>query len=146
MAPKEQPWDEDAVVVGRNDLRDFNEEGLIPLPDEKVEAIRAWLQPTSYSAENSECSKHRASHLAGTGDWLWNAPSYTEWHESHEHSMLLIKGIPGPSSLGVWFDRLSREDVPVLYFFFHQIIDVNHAPIALLRDWLDQVVVYSPPL
>ncbi|CAG9993271.1 unnamed protein product [Clonostachys byssicola] len=149
MAPKERPWDDDAVVVSRNDLRDFNEEGLIPLPDEKVEAIRAWLQPTSYSAENSECSKHRASHLAGTGDWLWNAPSYTAWHESHEHGMLLIKGIPGSGKsviAGSLVDRLSREDVPVLYFFFRQIIDANHAPIALLRDWLDQVVVYSPPL
>ncbi|CAH0043945.1 unnamed protein product [Clonostachys solani] len=149
MAPTERPWDDDTVMVGRNDLRDFNEEGLIPLPDEKVEAIRAWLQPTSYSAENSECSKHRASHLAGTGDWLWNAPSYTEWHESHEHGMLLIKGIPGSGKsviAGSLVDRLSREDVPVLYFFFRQIIDANHTPISLLRDWLDQVVVYSPPL
>ncbi|VUC26516.1 unnamed protein product [Clonostachys rosea] len=149
MPSNERQWDDDAVVVGRNDLRDFNEEGLIPLHDEKVEAIRAWLQPTSYNAENSECSKHRASHLAGTGDWLWSAPSYTEWHESDEHGMLLIKGIPGSGKsviAGSLVDRLSREDVPVLYFFFRQIIDANHSPISLLRDWLDQVVVYSPPL
>src|SRR5699024_2762165 len=31
-------------------------------------------------------------------------------------------------------------------FFFRQIIDANHKPIAALRDWLCQILNYSPPL
>lgn len=31
-------------------------------------------------------------------------------------------------------------------FFFRQIISANHTPQALLRDWMDQVLRYSPPL
>lgn len=40
----------------------------------------------------------------------------------------------------------NEEGSPVLYFFFRQIIDANHEPVALLRDWLDQILVYSPSL
>jgi ankyrin repeat protein len=36
--------------------------------------------------------------------------------------------------------------VPVLYFFFRQIIDANYTPRAALQDWLAQVLDYSPPL
>jgi hypothetical protein len=31
-------------------------------------------------------------------------------------------------------------------FFFRQIIEANHEPKALLQDWMDQVLEYSPPL
>jgi hypothetical protein len=40
----------------------------------------------------------------------------------------------------------SNPTSPVLFFFFRQIIDANHEPRALLRDWLDQILSYSPPL
>ena len=43
-------------------------------------------------------------------------------------------------------NRLSHENVPVLYFFFRQIIDANHTPVAALRDWLCQILPFSPPL
>ena len=43
-------------------------------------------------------------------------------------------------------DQLNQQGVPVLYFFFRQIIDANHSPAAALQDWLDQMLVFSPPL
>ena len=42
--------------------------------------------------------------------------------------------------------HLLQEDVPVLYFFFRHTLDTNNRPEALLRDWLAQVLRYSPPL
>ncbi|ORY05828.1 hypothetical protein BCR34DRAFT_42856 [Clohesyomyces aquaticus] len=65
--------------------------------------------------------------------------------------MLWLKGIPG-SGKSVLAAKLvdelakSQPKAPVLFFFFRQIIDANHGPVALLRDWLDQILVYSPPL
>lgn len=43
-------------------------------------------------------------------------------------------------------DQLRKEEGPVLYFFFRQIIDANHQPVAVLRDWLCQILPYSPAL
>jgi hypothetical protein len=43
-------------------------------------------------------------------------------------------------------NRLSEENVPVLYFFFRQIIDANHTLLAAIRDWLCQILAFSPPL
>ena len=34
----------------------------------------------------------------------------------------------------------------MLYFFFRQIIDANHSPVAALHDWLAQILDFSPPL
>ena len=41
---------------------------------------------------------------------------------------------------------LAREEYPVLSFFFRQIVDANHKPVHMLRDLLDQILDYSPPL
>lgn len=38
-----------------------------------------------------------------------------------------------------------QEQVPVLYFFFRQIVEANCKPRAALQDWLAQALVYSPP-
>ncbi|CAG9956912.1 unnamed protein product [Clonostachys rosea f. rosea IK726] len=150
-APEELPWDEDSmVVVDHDDFGSFDASSFdTTLPLETEQYIRNWLQPTEYNASNGECSKHRASHVPGTGDWLWESEAYSEWHGGSDHGMLLIKGIPGSGKsviAGSLIDRLSQEGVPVLYFFFRQIIDANHTPDALLRDWLDQILSYSEPL
>ena len=42
--------------------------------------------------------------------------------------------------------RLLQEQVPVLYFFFRQIVDANHKPRAALQDWLAQALTHSPPV
>ncbi|CAG9976150.1 unnamed protein product [Clonostachys byssicola] len=152
MSTDERPWDDDMVVVEHTDLNDsddsddFNE----PVSPEAEAEIRDWLKPTKYNAENGEFRKHQRSHLAGTGDWIRQTASYKEWHDSDDQGMLWIKGIPGSGKSVVaasLIERLSQEEqVPTLFFFFRQIIDANHAPVALLRDWLDQVLSYSPPL
>lgn len=63
----------------------------------------------------------------------------------------MMQGIPGSGKSVIAaqvINQLSHlnPSVPVLFFFFRQIIDANHEPVALLRDWLDQVLDYSPPL
>ena len=143
------PWDDDdAVIVGPDDVRDFNPHHVLPESAETQASIRGWLQPTAFDAENGEYRKHLASHLAGTGDWILDSPTFKQWHDSSDHGMLWIKGIPGSGKSVVaasLVDHLSQE-APTLYFFFRQIIDANHSPIALLRDWLAQLLIYSPPL
>jgi len=133
------------------DASDFNEENILPQPPDVLAKIRTWLQPTEYSNEGGEFKKHLASHLPGTGDWLFSSDAYRQWHRgsSPDRGLLWIRGIPG-SGKSVFaasiVDQLRQEQCPVLYFFFRQIIDANHSPMAALRDWLHQLLVFSPPL
>jgi hypothetical protein len=138
-------------MIDRDDVSNYNEANILPESPATLQRIRAWLRPTAYNLESSEYRKHLASHLPGTGNWLTSSTTYRQWRDSVVHSMLWIKGVPGSGKsifAAMLADQLSRagEGVPVLYFFFRQIIDANHAPVALLRDWLDQVLIYSPPL
>lgn len=143
--------DEDTVMIDRDDVSNFNPDQILPEPTEVIQQLRAWLKPTLYSLESSEYRKHLSSHTPGTGDWLRNGHSYKDWLQSKDTGLLWIKGIPG-SGQSVMASSIIKEisandqASPVLYFFFRQIIDANHEPVALLRDWLDQVLVYSPPL
>ncbi|KAI9154869.1 Ankyrin-3 [Paramyrothecium foliicola] len=140
---------DDTVVVGPQDVADFNEANILPLTAEDQEAIRRWLQPTAFEAENGELRKHLSSHMVGTGDWLWESAPLRKWHGDDDHGMIWLKGIPGSGKsvvAGSLIHKLSKENVPVMFFFFRQIIDANHAPVALLRDWLSQMLSYSPPL
>jgi hypothetical protein len=143
--------EDDAVMVGRDDVSNYNEANILPESPATLERIRAWLRPTSYNLDSSEYRKHLASHLPGTDDWLTSSTTYSQWRDSVVHGMLWIKGVPGSGKsvfAAMLVDHLSRavERVSVLYFFFRQIIDANHAHVALLRDWLDQVLTYNPPL
>ncbi|KAF4999305.1 hypothetical protein FGRMN_2533 [Fusarium graminum] len=153
--PYEQPPDppspegSDIVVVDRDDNSSFNTENMFPQSDDTIASIREWLQPTEYNLKSSEYHKHLASHLEGTGEWLQNSKHYRNWHDSIDNGLLWIKGIPGSGKsviAATIIRKLIQEDVPVLYFFFRQIIDANHRPINLLRDWLDQILIYSPLL
>jgi hypothetical protein len=64
-------------------------------------------------------------------------------------SLTLFPGIPG-SGKSVYaaslIQRLRDEGIPVLFFFFRQIIDANHQPVSALRDWLAQLLPFCPPL
>jgi hypothetical protein len=142
-------WDQDAVIVGRDDVSDFNEENILPQPPDILAKIRARLQPTEYDNEWGEFRKHLASHLPGTGNWLFSSDVYQQWHSNQDKGLLWIRGIPG-SGKSVFaasiVHRLRQEKCPMLYFFFRQIIDANHSPTAALRDWLAQLLPFSPPL
>ncbi|KAK1241191.1 hypothetical protein MKX08_001165 [Trichoderma sp. CBMAI-0020] len=143
--------DSDAVLVGRDDISDYNPEQILPELPDVIEKIRDWLQPTAYDIAGGEYRKHISSHVAGTGAWLTSSDAYQKWLHSDGHGLLWIKGIPG-SGKSVMAAKLihdlarSNPTSPVLFFFFRQIIDANHEPRALLRDWLDQILSYSPPL
>ncbi|KAH8692272.1 ankyrin repeat-containing domain protein [Talaromyces proteolyticus] len=141
--------DEDVVMVGPEDIHGFNTDNVLPLSAHDLTEIRKWLQPTQYDRENSEFHRHAASHLPGTGSWLTSSSIYREWHEGNKNGLLWIKGIPGSGKSVIaasLINILCKEGCPVIYFFFRQIIDANHKPTAALRDWLDQVLRYSPPL
>ncbi|KAJ5701489.1 hypothetical protein N7488_009037 [Penicillium malachiteum] len=140
--------DGDTVMVRSGDVQDFNPDNILPLPAKALEKITKWLQPTPYDFERSEYSRHRASHLLGTGAWLKSTPVYQQWH-SGDNGLLWIKGIPGSGKsvmAASIIKQLQDMHVPVIYFFFRQIIDANHKPIVALRDWLCQILDYSPPL
>ncbi|CAI7635530.1 unnamed protein product [Penicillium bialowiezense] len=139
----------DTVMVGRDDVYDFNEDNMLPLPAKDLNAIREWLQPTPYDAERSEFLRHFESYLPGTGQWLTSTKTYQEWHSGDTNGLLWIKGIPGSGKsvmAASIIQKLREEHVPVLYFFFRQIIDANHQPVAVLRDWLCQILPFSPSL
>jgi ankyrin repeat protein len=139
----------DIVLLSRDDVSDFNEANILPQPSKTLNKIKQWLCPTDYAAVNGENYKHLNSHVAGTGSWLYSTKAYKQWHASEVEGLLWLKGIPG-SGKSVFaarsIQRLQREEVPVLYFFFRQIIRANYEPTALLRDWLVQILPYSPPL
>lgn len=143
--------DIDAVFIDRDDISNYNPDQILPESPEIIQKIRTWLQPTPYDIVGGEYRKHLACHVKGTGDWLTSSDTYQEWLKSEDLGLLWIRGIPG-SGKSVVAANLIRElaqsnpGCPVLYFFFRQIIDANHEPKALLRDWMDQVLDYSPPL
>ncbi|KAJ3545927.1 hypothetical protein NM208_g2267 [Fusarium decemcellulare] len=141
----------DLVMVDRDDVSNYNPEQILPESPESIKQIRAWLQPTPYDDVGGEYRKHLASHVAGTGAWLPSSRTYQEWLNNDEHGLLWIKGIPGSGKsvmAASLIDKLARTNpgCPVLFFFFRQIIDANHEPRALLQDWMEQVLNYSPPL
>ncbi|KAJ6035731.1 hypothetical protein N7540_000010 [Penicillium herquei] len=139
----------DVVLVGPSDIRDINKENILPLPTEDFNKVRDWLQPTPYDLERSEFSRHLESHLVGTCQWLTSTNTYQQWHKGDENGLLWIKGIPGSGKsvmAASIIHQLRKENVPVLFFFFRQIIDANHQPVGALRDWLCQILPFSPPL
>lgn len=141
--------EDSAVLVGPGDIRDFNKENILPLPADELKNIRDWLQPTPYDLERSDFSRHLASYLQGTGQWLISTSTYKQWHQGDKNGLIWIKGVPGSGKSVMTasiIHHLCKEGVPVLYFFFRQIIDANHQPVAVLRDWLCQILPFSPPL
>lgn len=139
----------DAIMVGLDDVRDFNVDNILPLPPADIVEIRKWLQPTAYNLERSEYSRHRLSYLAGTGKWLTSTTTFQQWDQGDEGGLLWVKGIPGSGKsvlAASIINQLQKDGIPVIYFFFRQIIDANHQPVSALRDWLCQLLDYSPAL
>ncbi|KAK3986085.1 ankyrin-2 [Cladorrhinum sp. PSN332] len=141
--------DEDIAIIDRDDVSTYNEDNILPEDPHLVAKMREWFQPTSYDLVNGEYQRHLASHSEGTGAWLCNTPEYDKWHRGSDHGLLWIKGIPGSGKsvyAATLAHQLAKEGHPVLYFFFRQIIDANHQPVQLVRDWLHQIIPFSPPL
>ncbi|KXJ87825.1 ankyrin repeat-containing domain protein [Microdochium bolleyi] len=143
-------WEDDAVFLAPEDVHDFNEVNILPLPAVELAKVRTWLQPTDYEGDGSELRKHTTAHLDGTCKWLLEGAAYHDWQSAgNEQRLLWIRGIPGAGKSVIaasLIERLRQEGVPVLFFFFRHIIAANHEPIAAVRDWLAQLLPFSPPL
>lgn len=118
--------------------------------DTKIQDIKNWLQPTDYLGDASEYKKHLKSHVPTTGDWIKQTAEYQLWHDSLDHGSLWIKAVAGAGKSVLTAALVSQlaetERVPVLFFFFRQIVAANHDPLSLVRDWAAQILDFSPLL
>ena len=142
--------EQDFVILGDKDVEDFNAAGLLPQSAKGIEKIQRWLQPTDFAGESSEFNKHLASYVKDTGQWIQETEQFQQWIKSSDHGTLWIKAVPGAGKSVVAAHLASHfaeeERVPVLHFFFRQIITTNKTPQSLVRDWMSQVLRYSPLL
>ncbi|VUC31681.1 unnamed protein product [Clonostachys rosea] len=119
------------------------------LPQEELDRIVKWLDPTAYLSETGEFKRHLAAQTPGTSIWLSQTDKYKTWIESAEHPSLWIKAVPGAgksvmaASLTRHLQQTSEPGTPVLFFFFRHIVRANRTPRALVRDWLAQALPHS---
>lgn len=90
-------FDDDAIVIAREDVGDFNAENILPQDNNTLQHILTWLNPTNYDDDGSEYQKHISSHLPGTGDWVFESEVYQQWHDSNEHGILWVRGMYYPT-------------------------------------------------
>ncbi|KAL2052936.1 hypothetical protein ABVK25_006877 [Lepraria finkii] len=133
-------------VLGDKDVAGTDATGLLPQTAEKIQEIRDWLGPTDYSASSSEYKRYLASYVPGTGRWT-QEPQYQPWINSQDHGTLWARAIPGAGKSVVAAHLTSElgngDRVPVVYFFFRQIITTNRTPNSLVRDWMSQILDYG---
>ncbi|KAH8653076.1 ankyrin repeat-containing domain protein [Tricladium varicosporioides] len=141
---------QDFVLLEEKDVDDYNEDGILPQAPEVLAQILEWLQPTDFLSDSSEYKKHLNSYVSGTGLWVQNDKAYHQWHDDPDHGSLWIKATAGAGKsvfAAMTAARLAREEsVPVLSFFFRQIVSTNHDPHGLVRDWIAMALHHSPPL
>lgn len=140
---------DDVVIVDRLAIADYNQSNILPQDEATLKRLHDWLRPTRYEGDGSELKKHSSCHLKGTSQWLLDPPIFQQWHNGHNDGILWIRGVPGTGKsvlASTLIHRLSSENCPVLYFFFRHTIRSNHRPESALRDWLAQVLPFSPPL
>jgi len=140
--------DPDLVILSEKDITDYNDAGYLAQSPRVLASIQTWLAPTKYLAENSEYRKHVNSYLEGTGNWFQASKAYQDWHDSPGIGALWIKAVAGAGKSVLAASTAARlaqeEQVPVLFFFFRQIVALNHEPKYLMRDWLSQLLSFSP--
>lgn len=130
-----------------------------------------WLQPTDYLSPGNEYMKHLHSYVPGTGNWVEESPIFRSWRgddmtgdsgadtDSGYHriapatgfgpSCLHIRGVAG-SGKSVFsastIHQLQATGSIVLFFFFRQIVEKNHAAKYLVRDFAAQLLPHSKVL
>ncbi|CAF9930044.1 MAG: hypothetical protein ALECFALPRED_004507 [Alectoria fallacina] len=137
----------DFVVLNDEDVAGTDSTGQLPQSVEQIQKIRAWLHPTDYSADSGEYKRHLASYVHGTGKWMQET-QYQLWRDAKDYGALWVKAIPGAGKSVATAHLIAQlendENFPVLYFFFRQIITSNRKPSSLIRDWMSQILKYSP--
>ncbi|KAJ6783202.1 hypothetical protein PWT90_01242 [Aphanocladium album] len=144
----DSPWEDDAVVIRPEDYA-----GMPPPPaisEADLERVTKWLEPTDYDGVDSDLAKHLAARAAGTGTWLLESETFSEWLSSQEHGLVWICGVPGAGKsvmAATVVEKLHEEKAGrTLYFFIRNVIDAHKTAAAALRDWLAQLLPYSPSL
>ncbi|KAL9109201.1 MAG: hypothetical protein Q9227_006126 [Pyrenula ochraceoflavens] len=134
---------DDFEIVDSNEVA----KDIVAQTEPDVAKIQSWLKPTEYAASSSEYHRHLSSQSPGTGEWIRSTSHFRQWHESAEHGSLWIKAVPGAGksvvAAAMTHSLMRNEDVPVLYFFFRQIIEANRDARSLLRDWISQLLPFS---
>ncbi|KAM0310192.1 hypothetical protein ACHAO8_008360 [Botrytis cinerea] len=122
------------------------------LADQKpdLDEIIKWLNPTDYLAPSSEFNRHASSKARDTGEWIRETSQFNQWHLSADHGSIWIKAVPGAGksvlAASMAQSLATNESVPVLFFFFRQIIETNRTTRGLLRDWMCQLLPFSEVL
>lgn len=115
-----------------------------------LEEIRKWLNPTDYLASSSEFNRHASSKARNTGEWIRETSQFEQWHSSTDQGSIWIKAVPGAGKSVLAASMVqslsANESVPVLFFFFRQIIETNRTSRGLLRDWMCQLLPFSEAL
>jgi hypothetical protein len=124
--------------------------GVLPQSPKVISDIKKWLQPTDYLASSSEYNKHLSNYTPGTGSWIQKTAVFRKWHDSPTNGSLWVRGIAGAgkSVLAAMIaqDLTQTERVPVLSFFFRQIIATNQDFKSLVKDWISMSLDDSPLL
>ncbi|KAJ0415115.1 ankyrin repeat-containing domain protein [Aspergillus carlsbadensis] len=139
--------EDDFVVVDTSEVPSSME--ISPVLAESTE----WLEPTAYTGESSELQQHLNWLVPGTGEWIEQTTEFRQWQSSSSHGALWIKAIAGAGKsvlvarlVSLLQQQCKAQGIPVLFFFFRQIVVANHGPNSLVRDWLAQLLGYSPSL
>jgi hypothetical protein len=126
-----------------------------PQPDASIEkrltSLRTWLQPTSYMSPGNEFIKHLHSYAAGTGQWSHGSPVFRSWADADKTDAACrhARGVAGSGKsvfAATMIRRLQDADHTVLFFFFRQIVDKNHAAKYLVQDFAAQLAPHCPSL
>lgn len=160
--------DEEHFTLVQRDAVPGAEREADETPEQRKKRIVRWLDPTDYDLPGNEYRKHLHAHVPGTGEWASQYPAYRAWcgdeaeetavgketdsgvhvppPGDHGPSCLHVKGVAG-SGKSVFaastIQQLQQAGHAVLFFFFRQIVDKNHAAKHLIRDLAAQMLLRS---
>lgn len=83
---------------------------------------------------------------------MFETEQYRDWSQSDSVGNLWIRGIPGcgksvvAATITNRLQRLDEPPVPVLFFFFREIIQTNRTPQSLVQDFCHKLIDHSPLL
>jgi hypothetical protein len=60
-------WEQDAILVGADDVSEFNEDIVLPQSPEVIARIRKWLQPTMAAIANTGSTFHHTLRAQARG-------------------------------------------------------------------------------
>lgn len=116
----------------------------------QIDALKAWISPTDFLAQQSDILRHR---YQGTGQWFLSAPQFTDWLDgSTSNRTLFCPGMPGAGKTmlaAVTVDHLvtsvrtSATGVAWLYCSYKSRTEQNVE--ALLEAILQQLVLANTP-